>query len=66
MDTLVQALMGLALIGLFAHAVYAIVRGRVYCKGSWYNRGESAWFWPLVVLYLFGAPTIAHLAFSTT
>lgn len=62
---LAQLLLGMALAGVFAHAVWAVIQGRVFCKGRWYSRGEPA-FWPLALTYLFGAPAIGYLAFTAT
>jgi hypothetical protein len=64
MQLFAQVLLALALGAMFLHALYAIVQGRVYCKGSWYTRGESGWFWPVVLMYLLGAPYIGLLAFK--
>ena len=66
MIVLTKLLLGLALAGMFLHAIYAISRGRVYCKGVWFVRGESAWFWPLAVAYLVGSVLIGYLAFTAS
>ncbi len=64
MIVLAKLLLGLALAAMFLHAVYAIARGRVYCRGMWYVRGDSGWFWPLAVTYLVGSVVIGYLAFT--
>lgn len=66
MTVLAQLLLGLALAAMFSHAIYALVRGRVYCKGVWYARGDSGWFWPLVLTYLVGSVVIGYFALAAT
>lgn len=66
MIVLAKLLLGLALAVMFLHAIYSILRGRVYCKGVWFSRGESGWFWPLVAMYLVGSVVIGYLAFSAS
>lgn len=61
-----QLLLGLLLTAMFLHAVYALVRGRVYCRGVWYARGESSSYWLLVITYLFGSVAIGYLASKST
>jgi len=64
MEFLMKTILALVLSGMFLHSVYAIIRERVYCKGKWYYKNQSTWFWPLVFTYMFGSPFIAYLAFT--
>jgi hypothetical protein len=64
MELLLKTILVLVLSGMFLHGLYAIMQGRVYCKGRWYHKTQSAWFWPLVVSYVLGSPLIAYLALT--
>ncbi len=66
MIVLAKLLLGLALVAMFLHAIYAISRGRVYCRGVWFARGESGWFWPLALMYLVSSIVIGYLAFTAS
>jgi cytochrome c oxidase assembly factor CtaG len=66
MNMLLKIILTLIFSAMFVYGCICIQRGRVYCKGRWYERDENPiWYWTTIIIYLLGPPVLLVLAWRS-